>query len=209
MLGKLRQVIRMKGISSVANDKFLGKQIGRFERPEDAFKEITTIQQLDGVVPLNQNELYSFVDNFTRLHLRYHDNKERERKLKADAFEEKVRNWLQAVGADYVPERMLQNHNRRRQQAGLPALPTPDFLLKVPIQVDNFLVHWVECKNYYGLSTTKAVDRLGFLRAGRKYYDRYGTGIVVFHYGFNKDLNVPAGVQFKSFQELKRANLKF
>lgn len=198
----------MNGISSYSNDHYIGEQIRGLQRPHQAFKHISSLLQLDGVVPLRRAQLYSFVDNYLRMHLFYYDNNEWSRQRKAVAFEEKVGRWLDSIQAQYVPEKQLRQVNRSRQQAGLPAIPTPDFLLQAPIKMDNFLVHWVECKNYYGIATPEAVKKLGFLKSAQKYHKRYGTGIVVFHYGFNKDLDVPKGVLLKSFKDLKLTNLK-
>lgn len=199
----------MNGISSFSNDEYLGEQICALDRPHHAFRLIPSLSQLNDVVPLRRTQLYSFVDNYLRMHLYYHDNKEWSRQRKAVAFEEKVSRWLVSTQAQYVPEKQLQDLNRNRQREGLPALPTPDFLLRTPFMIDDFLVHWVECKNYYGIATSKALERLGFLKSAKKYQEHYGTGIVVFHYGFNKDLDVPKGVQFKSYEDLKVATLKF
>ena len=193
----------MNGISSYLNDDYLGEQISGLKTPHQAFQRISSLLQLDGVVPLRRTQLYSFVENYLRMHLNYYDNKELSRQRKAVAFEQKVGRWLDSIKAQYVPENQLRQVNRSRHQEGLPTIPTPDFLLKAPIKMDNFLVHWVECKNYYGIATSKAVEKLGFLKSAQKYHKKYGTGVVVFHYGFNKDLDVPKGVLLKSFEDIK------
>ena len=88
--------------------------------------------------------------------------------------------------------------------------PTPDFLLLDPILINGKVVHWVECKHFYGSSlfsdittplpfenpnlhvevTTLAKQPMFEVRKKmHRYVEHYGPGAVVFSHGFSRDLD--------------------
>tara|TARA_B100000963_G_scaffold25679_1_gene19251 strand:- start:2796 stop:3341 length:546 start_codon:yes stop_codon:yes gene_type:complete len=181
----------MQGISSRHNDRFLGLQLK---------KNYPNLRQQAMVTELNEEQLASFVDNYRRMVLYQRFGNEQERFAAAMQFEAEVAAWLGDV--PYYRESDLRQRNKDRQQEGLRALPTPDFLLRTPIDMFGTTVHWFECKNYYASTEPKMMNKLNFIKTAKKYRDVYGSGVMLFKYGFNKDLKIPRDVLFIDFLKL-------
>jgi hypothetical protein len=177
----------MSGISSVKNDRYI---VNQFKRNRN-----TTIKQLANVSELNEDQVRNLCGNYLRMGMFKNDNNDKARHDQAMNYENATAKWL--IGVEYYTEKQLQKSNARRQQRGLNARPTPDFLFKKPTVVDGVTACWVECKNYYATTENKVSKKLGFLKTAVKYRDAFGPGIMVFRFGFNKDIDVPSGVTFK------------
>merc|ERR1711968_42600 len=67
------------------------------------------------------------------------------------------------------------------------AVITPDFLLDEEVIINNKLIKWIEVKNFYG-SQVKHFKK-SIKKQISKYYEKWGTGCIVFRNGFNEDLN--------------------
>ena len=46
------------------------------------------------------------------------------------------------------------------------------------------------------------MNKLNFIKTAKKYRDVYGSGVMLFKYGFNKDLKIPRDVLFIDFLKL-------
>ena len=194
--------------SSTENDKFIVKQFKDFFKSnedrqhflETVKKKGNFIEQHTGIRRLSNAQISNFLGNYLRMSMFYRDNKENIRKMLADNYERKVATMLENKKIPYVHENILMEQNRRRQMEGQKALPTPDFLLVNPakLQVGNktLVVHWIECKSYYATTIPRIKKILGFEKTAKKYLKYFGTGVMLFKYGYNKDLNVPDGVYY-------------
>ena len=189
-----------KGVSSTENDDDLKKHVRKFFRRHRyaSIDEIphTTQYTKGDEIALDENQLTNLYGNIQRIVCCILDDEDKKRKLASLAFEDKIKSALDSQGVQYVDEIYLQKVNRKRQKEGKPSLPTPDFLLKTPISVRGEEIHWIECKNYYGTTIPKLVNRLGFVKTAKKYKNKYGNGIMAFHFGFNKDLEQVEGVMY-------------
>lgn len=185
----------MEGISSRQNDRFIGLQLKR---------NSVMLRQQALVQELNEQQLASFVENYRRMVMYKNDFKDAERFAAAMAFESEVAAWLAArfPGIEHYRESELRTRNVLRQRQGYKALPTPDFLLKTPIELFGKTVNWLECKNYYASTDEKMQRKLGFIQTAVKYKKYYGSGAMLFKFGFNKDLKVPKDVTFLDFDLL-------
>jgi len=119
----------------------------------------------------------------------------------AALFESAVESYMNQCSISFLTE--------AQQKAALPqgtkSPPTPDFMLLEPTllstmtplhhgqtpTVNEFVVHWVEAKMFYGASSIandseSAVGRI--LATSEKYVNLYGTGAMVFMYGCGKEL---------------------
>ena len=112
----------MQGISSRHNDRFLGLQLK---------KNYPNLRQQAMVTELNEEQLASFVDNYRRCSTNVSATSKNF--AAAMQFEAEVAAWLGDV--PYYREADLRQRNKDRQQEGLRALPTPDFLLRTPIDM--------------------------------------------------------------------------
>jgi|TARA_B110000977_G_scaffold201091_1_gene294091 hypothetical protein len=173
--------------SSTANDRHI---VNQFKRTRSV-----DVGQLQNVIPLNEYQIQNLCGNYLRMAMHVQDNNDALRYNKAMHYEQIIAGWLQ--GSDYYTQDQLQENNRTRQKKGQTALPTPDFLLKQPIDIEGVPVHWIECKNYYASTEQKIAKKQAFIKSAVKYQQHYGPGIMVFGFGFNKDIPIPQGVRFK------------
>lgn len=203
-----------KGISSLENDNDIKKHVRKvfnkkYISREDMEGRTLTVDDIPSTIQylcasdiaLNDDQLTNLYGNIKRILCCVQDDGDRDRKHASLAFEDKVKKMLDSIGANYVDEKYLQELNKQRNKDRKPSLPTPDFLLKTPITVRGQEVRWIECKNYYGTTIPKLVDRLGFVKAAKKYKRMYGSGIMAFHFGFNKDLEQVDGVMYADMYE--------
>jgi hypothetical protein len=201
--------------SSITNDLLVVNQLESFFNTNKAryhfLKNVKRkgkyIEQEQGVHPLSNQQMNNLLDNYIRMALYFRDNKDWERRQMAYAYEKEVGALLDKASVQYLDEKELRKVNNERQRNGDKSLPTPDFLL---VEGTRFLVgnrpiiaHWIECKSYYGTTIPKLKKKLGFQKAGIKYHNYFGPGIIVFKYGFNKDLIEPSGVLYAQTAQLK------
>tara|TARA_B110000008_G_scaffold25547_1_gene23052 strand:+ start:6572 stop:7162 length:591 start_codon:yes stop_codon:yes gene_type:complete len=190
----------MLGVSSKKNDDFIVKQFCRTRRPSDCLE--VNFNQLRGCVRLSEKQMKNLLGNYLRMGLYRNDGNDHERQRHATLFEEVCALWVDRFGVGYSTDECLKQKNRDRQAEGLPALPTPDFLLDEAVVYEGEPVHWVECKNYYATTEPKVKRKLGFMKTADKYLKAYGSGLMVFRHGFNSDLCIPKGVRFIDFNSI-------
>ncbi len=104
--------------------------------------------------------------------------------------EERLHCMLDHLGVEYLTEAEMREKQKK----------TPDVLLKSPIVVDGFRYHWFESKALFG-------DDVEFRKHLKKqlipYLRMFGTGAVVYWFGYLEDLEVPRGLRVLDGEELK------
>jgi hypothetical protein len=64
---------------------------------------------------------------------------------------------------------------------------TPDFLIKSDLIINDKKVNWIDAKNFYGSKTKFVINRIK--KQIKKYISSYGTGCIIFNYGYNSLLS--------------------
>jgi len=112
----------------------------------------------------------------------------------AENFERKLEQWLSTV----APEAKYRTESQLKRE-GSPL--TPDFLFPEGVRINGSVVHWLDCKTYYGsslLATAKSLP-VGKLKGqADKYCGRFGPGAFVFLNGFSGHLLNESGMDPQS-----------
>lgn len=95
--------------------------------------------------------------------------------------EGKLQDWLDKRGLKYRTEEDLRSTHKK----------TPDCLLDAPIMINGTKVHWIESKASFGDDIEL---RKNVRRQLKPYTDMFGTGAVVYWYGFVEDIAPPEGI---------------
>ena len=95
--------------------------------------------------------------------------------------EKKLQEWLDKRGLKYRTEPDLRATHTK----------TPDCLLDTPIQIDGTKVHWIESKASFGDDIEL---RKNARRQLKPYTEMFGTGAVVYWFGFVEGIAPPEGV---------------
>lgn len=95
--------------------------------------------------------------------------------------ERKLHQWLDKRNLKYRTEEDLRATHMK----------TPDCLLETPINIDGMKIHWIESKASFGddIELRKNVKR-----QLKPYTDMFGTGAVVYWFGFVEGIAPPEGV---------------
>ncbi len=91
--------------------------------------------------------------------------------VKGKLVEEKIQKWLLGRKIGFRHETEVRKEHKK----------TPDFLLDMPLTLENRKVHWVECKASFGDTVEIKRDHRKQLR---HYVELFGSGAVVYWYGF-------------------------
>lgn len=95
--------------------------------------------------------------------------------------ERKLHEWLDKRGVKYRTEEELRNTHKK----------TPDCLLDKPIQINGFDVHWIESKASFG---DEIELRKNVRRQLKPYTELFGSGAVVYWFGFIEGIEPPEGI---------------
>jgi hypothetical protein len=95
--------------------------------------------------------------------------------------EKKLQDWLDKRELKYRTEVELRATHTK----------TPDCLLDKPIQIDGMKIHWIESKASFGDDIEL---RKNVRRQLKPYIDMFGTGAVVYWFGFVEGIEPPEGV---------------
>lgn len=108
--------------------------------------------------------------------------------------EDKIERWLKERGIKFMTENESRRMNRVR---------TPDFLLKKPIIIKRRKIKWIESKASFGDDREIKKD---FKKQLKPYIDHFGSGAVVYWYGFLEELRIDPEILIlsHSFFEKKR-----
>lgn len=96
--------------------------------------------------------------------------------------EKKLQEWLDRRDLKYRTEVELRGEYTK----------TPDCLLEKPIQIDGTKVHWIESKASFGDDIEL---RKNARRQLKPYTEMFGTGAVVYWFGFVEGIEPPEGVK--------------
>jgi hypothetical protein len=113
----------------------------------------------------------------------YNQIEQSEQLIEAEEFEKKI-------------EKILKNHNikfKTQQELSIDQLKiygkiinTPDFLIKSELIINNHKINWIDAKNFYGSNIDFVKKKIK--KQIKKYLDTYGSGCIIFKYGFNSEL---------------------
>ncbi|CAG0906196.1 unnamed protein product, partial [Cyprideis torosa] len=101
-------------------------------------------------------------------------------------YEAKLHAELKKLGLEFCSEDELRVRGSDK---------TPDVLLKTPFFYDGVAINWIESKAVFGepISHAQLCDS-----QYEKYRNRWESGIVIYWFGFVKDLEVPRGIKLRS-----------
>lgn len=99
--------------------------------------------------------------------------------------EEKINKWLTEHNFEFLTEKELIDNYEK----------TPDFLLKKPINVRGFDVHWIESKATFGNNNELKKNLKNQLIP---YRELFGSGMVIYWFGFLTPLPIIDGVLIES-----------
>ena len=120
--------------------------------------------------------------------------------LTDDVYGPLVDNIKHVTGLEYeiILQRQLDFNNiaysTQEQMRARGYDKTPDFKLDVPIIVDNVVINWIESKASFGDDESNACylkDQFW------SYWNRFGSGLVIYWFGFIDDLNSIEGILIK------------
>ena len=66
------------------------------------------------------------------------------------------------------------------------AINTPDFLIKSDLIINSSKINWIDAKNFYGSNIDFIKSKIA--KQIKKYIESYGSGCIIFSYGFNEKL---------------------
>ena len=66
------------------------------------------------------------------------------------------------------------------------AINTPDFLITSEFIINNKKINWIDAKNFYGSNIEFIISKIK--KQIKKYLESYGSGCLIFNYGFNSNL---------------------
>ena len=95
--------------------------------------------------------------------------------------EKKLQDWLNKRALKYRTEAELRATHTK----------TPDCLLEKPIQINGMKVHWIESKASFG---DEIELRKNVRRQLKPYTEIFGTGAVVYWFGFVEGIEPPEGI---------------
>jgi hypothetical protein len=104
--------------------------------------------------------------------------------------EKKLQDWLDKRGLKYRTEEDLRATHKK----------TPDCLLDKPIQINGTKVHWIESKASFG-------DEIELKKNVRRqllpYTELFGTGAVVYWFGYLEGIEPPDGIELLDGQHFE------
>uniref|UniRef100_A0A6G6ABR4 TPd superfamily protein n=1 Tax=Borely moumouvirus TaxID=2712067 RepID=A0A6G6ABR4_9VIRU len=124
--------------------------------------------------------------------------KNQEQKIKSRQFEICLENYLTEKNIPYLAEKDIIENNIHNL--------TPDILFESPITIvlngSEYIIHWMDAKNY---TLTKIPYILKSVKKqASKYYNAFGLGALVFHYGYDNTINIPGAIILDgSFMDLQ------
>ena len=104
---------------------------------------------------------------------------------KAENYEEKIAHFLDNKQIKYKTQDILIKEQINEKGY---AYATPDFLLSEKIIINNSIVNWIEVKNFYGTNINFMIKKIQ--KQINKYYNKWGTGCLVFRYAIYESLRL-------------------
>ncbi|AGF85154.1 hypothetical protein QJ854_gp628 [Moumouvirus goulette] len=114
--------------------------------------------------------------------------KNQEQRIKSRRFEISLEKYLTKNDVSFLTEQDIIKNKINRL--------TPDILFESPVIIvlngSEYAIHWMDAKNY---TLTKIPYILkNVKKQTSKYYDAFGLGALVFHYGYDKTINIPGAI---------------
>jgi hypothetical protein len=113
----------------------------------------------------------------------YNQIEQIETSIESEEFERKIETILISYNIKYKTQKELIDE--QTQQYGY-AKSTPDFLILDELYINNHQITWIDAKNYYGANIQFIIKSIN--KQINKYNKLYGTGCIIFKYGFNDKL---------------------
>jgi len=110
--------------------------------------------------------------------------------IRGQKGEEVLHKWLTKQKFEFKTEKEIVNIHKK----------TPDFLLKKPINVRGIDIHWIESKATFG---TRTEIKKNLRNQLIPYRDIYGSGMVIYWFGFLTPLPMVEGIVIESGRFIK------
>jgi len=190
-----RFYIVKKDMKKIARDWRRGESIARLARMMN-FPAVLLGLMLSSEIGLNRKLYWKYIRNPETCH-----DKRLKKELKQVAEEDDIYSprgaQIQAERGQWGEKRLQEWLDKRslkyRTEVDLRGeyTKTPDCLLEKPIQIDGTKVHWIESKASFGDDIEL---RKNVRRQLKPYTEMFGTGAVVYWFGFVEGIEPPEGV---------------
>ena len=98
-------------------------------------------------------------------------------------FEKQIEEFLIKNNIEYKTQEQLTKEQKIKYGK---AINTPDFLITSELIINSKKVNWIDAKNFYGSNIDFMVYKIK--KQIKKYLESYGSGCLIFNYGFNSEL---------------------
>jgi hypothetical protein len=105
---------------------------------------------------------------------------------KAILFENKIEDFLIKNLVTYTSQGQLIIEQTKKFGK---AINTPDFLITSELIINSKKVNWIDAKNFYGCNIHFMISKIN--KQIKKYLNTYGSGCIIFNYGFNSKISFP------------------
>lgn len=109
-------------------------------------------------------------------------------KIRSSKFEKDLENFLKNSSMDFLTEEQIKESNVYSS--------TPDILFEesISIRIDGkeYVIYWMDAKDYILVDFPFIIKSLK--KQAKRYYEEYGLGAFVFHYGFDESIIIPNAI---------------
>ena len=98
-------------------------------------------------------------------------------------FEKQIEEFLIKNNVEYKTQEQLTKEQMIKFGK---AINTPDFLIISEFIINNKKINWIDAKNFYGSNIEFIISKIK--KQIKKYLESYGSGCLIFNYGFNSKL---------------------
>lgn len=114
----------------------------------------------------------------------YNQIEQSEQSYEAAEFEKKIEKILALNKIEFQTQEELTTEQVKLYGK---AINTPDFLIKSKLIINNHQINWIDAKNFYGSNIDFVKKKIA--KQIIKYINTYGSGCIIFKYGFNSNLS--------------------
>ena len=101
-------------------------------------------------------------------------------------FEKKIEDFLIKNLVKYKSQDQLIIEQTKKYGK---AINTPDFLINSELIINSKKINWIDAKNFYGCNINFMISKIN--KQIKKYLNTYGSGCIIFNYGFNSKISFP------------------
>jgi hypothetical protein len=98
-------------------------------------------------------------------------------------FEKQIEEFLIKNNVEYKTQEQLTKEQIIKFGK---AINTPDFLITSEFIINSKKINWIDAKNFYGSNIEFIISKIK--KQIKKYLESYGSGCLIFNYGFNSNL---------------------